>query len=174
MDNEAVRNHRKAGLVTPTLLNATAKREIAGALTKLLADCFVLYLKSKNFHWHMSGSHFRDYHQLLDEQSDQLLAMTDPMAERARKIGETTIRSLDHIRRERRLLDNDADYVSPLDMLAELRDGNLQFAGFMKEVHSLCDEHGDAASASLLESWIDEAEGRVWFLFEAARKSETT
>jgi starvation-inducible DNA-binding protein len=140
-----------------------------GGLTKLLADFFVLYMKTKNFHWHMSGPHFRDYHLMLDAQADEILTATDPMAERVRKIGGTTLRSIGHVKREQRLLDNDADYVSPLDMLAELRDDNFQLANFMRQLHGLCDEHRDVASASLLENWIDEAEGRVWFLFEAAR-----
>jgi starvation-inducible DNA-binding protein len=141
-----------------------------GALTVLLSDVFALYMKTKNFHWHMSGPHFRDYHLLMDEQADQLFAATDAAAERARKIGGTTLRSIGHISRQQRLLDNDADYVTPLDMLAELRDDNLQLAAYMRETHDLCDEHGDVASASLLETWIDEAEGRAWFLFEASRR----
>ena len=146
-------------------------RDISGALTILLADFFALYMKTKNFHWHVSGPHFRDYHLLLDEQATQILAATDAIAERVRKIGGTTLRSVGHIARQQRLLDNDADYVTPTDMLAELREDNLQLTSFMRETHDLCDEHGDVASASLLEVWIDEAEGRAWFLFEAARQS---
>ena len=134
----------------------------------------VAHIKTKNFHWHMSGSHFRDYHLLLDEQSDQIFAATDAMAERARKIGGMTLHSIGQISRLQRVLDNDADYVTPLDMLAELRDDNKQLAAHMRETHSLCDEHGDVASASLLENWIDEAERRTWFLYEASRAGEST
>ena len=122
--------------------------------------------------WHMSGPHFRDYHLLLDEQAEQIFAATDDIAERVRKIGGTTLRSVGQIARQQRVLDNDADYVTPLDMLAELRDDNLQLAAHMRETHGLCDERGDVASASLLENWIDEAERRVWFLFEASRHGE--
>jgi starvation-inducible DNA-binding protein len=131
-----------------------------------------LYLKTKNFHWHLSGPHFRDYHLLLDEQADQIFATTDPIAERVRKIGGTTLRSAGHVGRLQRIADNDADYVTPLDMLAELREDNKQLAANMRETHGLCDEHDDVATASLLEVWIDEAERRVWFLFEASRHGE--
>jgi starvation-inducible DNA-binding protein len=161
---------RKAPLDTPTDLTAAATKDISGALTVLLADMFALYLKTKNFHWHMSGPHFRDYHLLLDQQGDQIFAATDAMAERVRKIGGTTLRSIGQISRLQRLLDNDADFVTPRDMLAELRDDNKQLAGFMRAAHTVCDEHEDVASASLLENWIDEAEQRTWFLFEAARR----
>jgi starvation-inducible DNA-binding protein len=161
-----------AALRTPTALGSAAARDLAGALNALLADAFALYLKTKNFHWHMSGPHFRDYHLLLDEQADELYATTDPIAERVRKVGATTLKSIGHIRRLQRVLDNDADYVTPLDMLAELRDDNQQLAQRMRETHSVCDEHGDVATASLLENWIDEAERRVWFLFEATRRGE--
>jgi starvation-inducible DNA-binding protein len=160
---------RTAPLATPTDLSAGATKDIAGALNALLADVFTLYLKTKNFHWHMSGPHFRDYHLLLDEQGDQIFAMTDDIAERVRKIGGTTIRSIGHIGRLKRLLDNDADYVTPEDMLSELRDDNKQLTASMRETHGLCDEHGDVATASLLENWIDQAERRTWFLFEATR-----
>ncbi len=160
---------REAALLTPSNLPSNATTDIAAALTTLLADTFALYLKTKNFHWHMSGPHFRDYHLMLDEQSDQIFAMTDDMAERARKIGGTTLRSLGHATRLQRLSDNDADYVTPLDMIAELRDDNLQLTAYMRETHDLCDEHGDVATASLLENWIDEAERRTWFLFETTR-----
>jgi starvation-inducible DNA-binding protein len=131
---------------------------------------FVLYLKTKNFHWHVSGPHFRDYHLMLDEQGEQIFAATDDIAERVRKIGGTTIRSIGHIGRLKRIADNDADFVTPDDMLAELRDDNTQLTSSMREVHDLCDEHGDVATASLLENWIDEAERRTWFLFEMRRK----
>jgi starvation-inducible DNA-binding protein len=159
-------------LETPTNLTSKATQDISAALTTLLADAFALYLKTKNFHWHMSGRHFRDYHLLLDEQGDQIFAMTDPMAERARKIGGMTLRSIGHISRLQRILDNDAGYVTPLDMLAELRDDNKQMAASMREMHSLCGEYEDVATASLLETWIDETERRTWFLFEATRGDE--
>ncbi|MBV9287617.1 MAG: DNA starvation/stationary phase protection protein [Hyphomicrobiales bacterium] len=163
---------RAAALDTPTDLKPEAVKDISAALNILLADTFALYVKTKNFHWHMSGRHFRDYHLLLDEQGDQLFAVTDPMAERVRKIGGTTLRSIGHISRLQRVLDNDADFVTAPDMLAELRDDNTQLAARMRETHGLCDEHGDVASASLLEVWIDEAERRAWFLFEASRPAE--
>ena len=161
-----------ASLETPTDLASNAVRDISGALNILLADMFALYVKTKNFHWHMSGSHFRDYHLLLDEQAEQIFATTDAIAERVRKVGGTTLRSIGQISRLQRVLENDADYVTPLDMLAELRDDNKQLAANLRETHGLCDEHGDVATASLLEIWIDEAERRTWFLFEATRRAE--
>ena len=164
------REKRLAPLRTPTSLSEEATRDISAALTGLLADTFALYIKTKNFHWHVSGPHFRDYHLLLDEQSAEILAMTDPMAERARKIGGPTLRSIGQIAKESRIADNDADYVDPLDMLAELRDDNGELIGRMREAHDLCDEHNDIATASLLENWIDESEKRVWFLFESGRR----
>jgi starvation-inducible DNA-binding protein len=160
---------RIAALETPTDLKPNAVRDIAGALNRLVADMFALYLKTKNFHWHISGPHFRDYHLLLDEQGDQIFATTDALAERVRKIGGTTLRSIGHVARLQRVLDNDADFVTPNDMLAELRDDNKQLAASLRETHGLCDEHDDVATASLLEVWIDEAERRTWFLFEASR-----
>jgi starvation-inducible DNA-binding protein len=160
---------RIAPLRTPTDLNSNATKDISAALATLLADMFALYLKTKNFHWHVSGPHFRDYHLMLDEQADQIFATTDAIAERARKIGGMTLRSIGHIGRLQRLLDNDADYVTPSDMLAELREDNKQLTGFMRETHELTSEHGDVATTSLLEGWIDEAERRTWFLFEAGR-----
>jgi starvation-inducible DNA-binding protein len=169
MDAKSAKARRGAPLQTPTDLPSNAVRDLSAGLNLLLADMFALYIKSKNFHWHMSGPHFRDYHLLLDEQADQIFATTDALAERVRKIGGTTLRSIGQIARLQRVLDNDAEYVTPLDMLAELRDDNKQLAAAMRETHNLCDEHGDVASASLLEVWIDEAERRVWFLFEAAR-----
>jgi len=159
----------RAELASHTDLKANAIRDVPAALRALLADVFALYLKTKNFHWHMSGSHFRDYHLMLDDQSDQIFATTDDIAERARKIGGTALRSIGQIAREQRILDNDADYVDPQDMLAELRSDNQQLTREMRRVHELCDEYGDVATASLLENWIDEAERRVWFLYEAAR-----
>jgi len=160
---------RTAPLDTPTGLGAEAATGIAAALTGVLADAFALYLKTKNFHWHLSGPHFRDYHLMLDEQGDQIFAMTDALAERARKVGGTTLRSIGHIARIQRLLDNDAAYVTPQDMLAELADDNRRFAGFLRAAHVLCDDYDDVASASLIENWIDEAERRSWFLFESTR-----
>jgi starvation-inducible DNA-binding protein len=163
--------HIKEHLGTPTDLTAGATRDVSAALGGLLADVFALYMKTKNFHWHMSGRHFRDFHLMLDEQGAELFAMTDPIAERARKIGGTTLRSIGHIGRQQRILDNDADYVDPQDMLAELRDDNKQLTATMRQVHNVCDEHGDIATASLLENWIDEAERRTWFLFESTRNT---
>ena len=167
-----VKELRRAPLETPTDLKSNAVKDIAGALTTVLADMFALYVKTKNFHWHMSGRHFRDYHLLLDEQSEQIFATTDDIAERVRKIGGTTLRSVGQIGRLQRVRDNDADFVTPLDMLAELREDNKQLAASLRETHGLCDEHGDVASASLIETWIDEAERRTWFLFEATRSTE--
>ena len=158
-----------ANLDTPTDLDDTAVQEISDALNGILADSFALYLKTKNFHWHISGPHFRDYHLMLDEQAAQILAATDPLAERVRKLGGTTLRSIGDIARHQRVLDNDADYVEPQDMLAELRDDNRQMAARMRQTHAVCDEHNDVASASLLETYIDEAERRAWFLYEASR-----
>ena len=172
MKTDRARALRDAPLATMTDLSSKAVRDISAALTVLLADVFALYIKTKNFHWHMSGPHFRDYHLLLDEQSDQLFAITDAVAERARKIGGTTLHSIGQIGRLQRVLDNDGDYVTPLDMLAELRDDSKQLATHMRETHAICDELGDVASASLLETWIDEAERRTWFLYEATRHSE--
>ena len=164
---------RMAPLETQTNLGSNATKDISGALTTLLADMFALYVKTKNFHWHVSGPHFRDYHLLLDEHAAQIFATTDPIAERVRKVGGTTLRSIGQISRLQRVLDNDADYVTSLDMLAELREDNLQLAARMRETHDLCDEHHDVATASLLEVWIDEAERRTWFLFEATRPNES-
>ncbi|MDR3468226.1 MAG: DNA starvation/stationary phase protection protein [Xanthobacteraceae bacterium] len=157
-------------LAPPSDLGTDAVRDIPAALSALLADVFALYVKTKNFHWHMSGPHFRDYHLLLDEQSDQIFAMTDPIAERARKLGGTTIRSIGHIARQQRLLDNDAEFVDAQDMLAELQSDNQQLTREMRQVHQLCDEYGDVATASLLENWIDETERRTWFLYESTRR----
>lgn len=158
-----------APLATPTDLKPNAVRDIARALNILLADVFGLYMKTKNFHWHISGPHFRDYHLLLDEHAEQIFAITDPIAERIRKIGATTLRSTGHIARLQRVKDNDADFVTAIDMLAELRDDNKDLTAHMRETHDLCSELGDVATASLLETWIDEAERRTWFLFETTR-----
>ena len=170
-DTSAVKNRQKAALNTPSALGEKATRDISGELNALLADILALYLKTKNFHWHMSGPYFRDYHLLLDEQSDEIYATVDPIAERVRKLGGTTLRSLGHAKRLARLSDNDAEFVSPDDMLAELREDNQRLAGYMRATHELCDEYKDVATASLLENWIDEAERRVWFLFETSRRA---
>jgi starvation-inducible DNA-binding protein len=173
MDVKNAQARRAAPLRTPGNLEPNAVRDISGALNALLADMLALYMKTKNFHWHVSGPHFRDYHLLLDEQAGQILATTDAIAERVRKLGGTTLRSVSHIARLQRILDNDAEYVTPLDMLAELREDNVQLTARIREAHGLCDEHRDVASASLLETWIDESEGRGWFLFEASRFGES-
>jgi len=163
---------RTAALQTPTDLGSQATKDVSAALNLVLADLFALYMKTKNFHWHISGPHFRDYHLLLDEHADQIYATTDPVAERVRKIGGTTLRSIGQVSRLQRVRDNDADYVTPLDMLAELREDNQQLVSRLRETHDVCDEHGDVATASLIEVWIDEAERRVWFLYEAGRRGE--
>jgi starvation-inducible DNA-binding protein len=173
MNIQTVKALRTAPLQTPTDLKAEGVREISGALNILLADAFALYLKTKNFHWHISGPHFRDYHLLLDEQGDQIFAITDAIAERVRKIGGTTVRSIGEISRLQRIQDNDAEFMTPLDMLAELRDDNKELVAKMRATHALCEEHHDVATASSLEVWTDEAERRSWFLFEATRPPET-
>jgi starvation-inducible DNA-binding protein len=164
-----LRQRRDAPLTTPTDLTRSATKDIAGAMNAILADVFALYLKTKNFHWHMSGRHFRDYHLLLDEHGDQLFAMTDPIAERIRKIGGLTIRSIGHIARLQRVLDNDAEYVDPSDMIAELADDNKTLAARLREAHNVSEEHRDVATTSLIEVWIDETERRTWFLSEIKR-----
>jgi len=161
---------RQAPLATPTDLEHSAVRDIAGAMNAILADVFALHLKTKNFHWHLSGPHFRDYHLLFDEQAEQLFGMTDAIAERIRKIGGPTIKSIRHISRLQRVLDNDADYVDPLDMIAELADDNKTLAARLREMHDVCDEHRDFATASLIEVWIDETELRTWFLSEIKQR----
>ncbi len=159
-------------LDTPTDMPKAAADNISAALNTLLADAFALYLKTKNFHWHMSGPHFRDYHLLLDEHGDQIFAMTDPIAERVRKLGGSTIRSIGHISRQQRIPDNDAAYVTPQDMLAELREDNRKLVSIMRAAHDTCDEYNDVASTSLLEVWLDETERRAWFLFEMTQNRE--
>ena len=170
----AAKARRGAALATPSDLGAKATKDLSGALNAILADVFAIYLKTKNFHWHMSGPHFRDYHLLLDDQGDQIYAMTDPLAERVRKVGGTTLRSIGHIARLQRVSDNDAEFVTPLDMLAELQDDNKNFAARLRQAHELCEEHRDIATASLIEGWIDETERRSWFLFEASRQGDST
>jgi starvation-inducible DNA-binding protein len=173
-DKASLLRKQRAPLATPTDLDARATRDVSGAMNAILADVFALYLKTKNFHWHMSGPHFRDYHLLLDEQGDQLFAMTDPIAERVRKLGGTTLRSIGHIARLQRIDDNDAEYVEPEDMLAELREDNKALAARLREAHGVCDERHDIATASLIENWVDETERRTWFLFETTRRGDST
>ena len=165
-----VAKRREAPLRTPTLLGRENVENITAELNVFLADVFALYLKTKNFHWHVSGPHFRDYHLLLDEQGDQIFAMTDDIAERVRKLGGTTIRSIGHLARLTKVADNDADFVDPADMLGELREDNQALVARMIEIHDLCNETNDVATASLLETWIDVTQRRVWFLFETTRK----
>ena len=164
---------REAALLTPTDLGAKATRDISGAMNAVLADVFALYLKTKNFHWHMSGPHFRDYHLMLDDHGEQIFAMTDDIAERVRKIGGMTIRSIGQISRLQRISDNNADYVEPQDMLAELREDNQTLISKLREAHDVCDEYHDVATASLIENWIDESERRHWFLFETCRNAKS-
>ena len=161
-----------AALATPSELGSNATKDLSQGLNALLADMFALYLKTKNFHWHVSGPHFRDYHLLLDEQADQIFATTDAIAERVRKIGGTTLRSVGHIGRLQRITDNDADYVGAREMLAELQGDSQKLVAHMRELHDQCDQYRDVATASLIEVWIDEAERRTWFLFEAGRNDE--
>ncbi len=165
-----LKTRRNAPLATRTDLTAAATKDIAATMNAILADVFALYLKTKNFHWHLSGPHFRDYHLLLDEQADQLFAMTDPIAERIRKVGGPTLKSIGQITRLQRVADNEAEYVEPLDMLAELAEDNKTLAARLREAHNVCDEHRDVATASLIEVWIDETERRTWFLFETTRR----
>jgi starvation-inducible DNA-binding protein len=161
-------------LDTPNDLGDNGRTEIAIAVNALVADAFALYVKTKNFHWHMTGPHFRDYHLMLDEQSDQIFATTDPLAERARKLGKHTLHSIGEIGRLSRIPDNDNDFVEPLAMLRELMVDNKAMAKSMRETHKLCDDNGDVATASLLEVYIDETERRTWFLFEATRGADTS
>jgi starvation-inducible DNA-binding protein len=171
MDRIAAEKRRRAMLATPTDIGPNAVHDLAPTLCALLADVFALFMKTKNFHWHMSGPHFRENHLMLDEHADELFAIVDPLAERVRKIGGPALKSIAQISKVQRLLDNDSEYVTSSDMLAELRDDNKQLTEIMRGTHSLADEHGDVATASLLEAWIDEAERRHWFLFEMTRAS---
>ena len=155
-----------SALQTPTDLSHEGVQEVSSALRQLLADVFALYVKTKNFHWHLSGPHFRDYHLLLDDQGEQIFAMTDDIAERARKIGGTTLHSIGDISRHQRLKDNDSEFVSAKDMLAELCSDNQHLTRYLRSTHEVCDRHNDVATASLIENWIDETERRTWFLFE--------
>ena len=169
MDAKKAHAGRVSPLSTPSNLGSNATRDLSGALNALLADVFALYLKTKNFHWHMSGPHFRDYHLLLDEQGDQIIATTDDIAERVRKIGGVTLHSIGQIARLQRVADNEEEFVPAQDMLIELCEDNAQLAARLRSAHAVCDEYSDVASASLIENWIDEAERRVWFLYEATR-----
>jgi starvation-inducible DNA-binding protein len=173
-DSTGVTERQHSALNTPTDLKPEGVKDIAGAMNAILADVFALYLKTKNFHWHMSGPHFRDYHLLLDEHGDQIFAMTDAIAERVRKIGGETIKSIGQIKNLQRIEDNDAEYVEPGDMLAELREDNKELTMRLREAHGVCEEFEDIATASLIEVWIDETERRTWFLFEAGRRSDST
>jgi starvation-inducible DNA-binding protein len=164
-----VKERERTALQEPTGLSRDGVAEISNALRPLLADVFALYVKTKNFHWHMSGRHFRDYHLLLDEQAEQVFAMTDDIAERARKIGGTTIHSISDVSKHQRLKDNNEELVSPEDMLAELRADNLELTRFLRATHEVCEKHVDVATASLIESWIDQTERRTWFLSEIIR-----
>ncbi len=171
---QKLKQRQKSPLVTPTDLKGGATKDISGAMNGILADVFALYIKTKNFHWHLSGPHFRDYHLLLDEQADQLYAMTDPIAERIRKVGGSTIKSIGHIARTQRILDNDAEYVEPEDMLAELCEDSKTLTARLREAHNVCEDHNDIATTSLIEVWIDETERRTWFLFEASRRGDSS
>jgi starvation-inducible DNA-binding protein len=175
-DAEASRaqKHQSAPLRTPTDLKAAATKDIAAAMNGILADVFALYMKTKNFHWHMSGPHFPDYHVMLDEQATQIYEMTDPIAERIRKVGGNTLRSIGHISRTQRISDNDADFVEPSDMLSELCDDNKTLVARLREAHNVCEDHKDIATTSLIEVYIDETERRTWFLFESSRPQDTS
>lgn len=172
MNELSPHSRQTVALHTPSDLGQQAVKDIAGALTVLLADVFALYLKTKNFHWHLSGPHFRDYHLMLDEQGEEIFAITDDIAERARKVGGTTLRSIGQVHRIQRLLDNDADYVTAQDMLAELAEDNRRLVSFLRATHEVCSGYNDVATTSLIENWIDQAERRSWFLFESTRRSQ--
>lgn len=173
-ERDDLQRERRAPLVTPTDLDRRATRDISAAMNRVLSDVFALYLKTKNFHWHMSGPHFRDYHLLLDEQAAQLFAMTDPIAERVRKIGGQTLKSIGQIAKMKHILDNDAEYVEPSDMLAELREDNKALTAQLREAHAVCESHDDCATTSLIEVWIDETERRTWFLFETCGRCDSS
>jgi starvation-inducible DNA-binding protein len=170
---EKLRERRLAPLTTPSDLDAKAAKDVGGTMNRILADVFALYLKTKNFHWHMTGPHFRDYHLLLDEQADQIFAMTDAIAERIRKIGAPTLKSIGQIAKTQRILDNEADYVEPSDMLAELREDNASLTARLREAHEICEKRRDIATASLVEIWIDETERRAWFLFASSAQPDS-
>lgn len=173
-NTQNIKLRQQGSINTPTDLDADATKNVAAAMNEVLADVFALYMKTKNFHWHLSGPHFRDYHLMFDEQSEQLLAMTDPIAERMRKIGETTLKSIGQISRLQRLKDNEADFVEPMDMLIELCEDNKALTTHLREAYSVCEEHEDIATSSLIEVWIDETEKRTWYLYEASRQGSAT
>lgn len=164
---------RDEALDTRTDLDAKATRDVSGAMNAILADVFALYFKTKNFHWHLSGPHFRDYHLMFDEQAEQIFAMTDEIAERVRKIGGRTLTSIGHVGRLQRIADNDAVFVEPSDMLAELAEDNRSLAARLREAHDLCDDHRDLGTAAMIEVWVDETERRNWFLFESSRRGDS-
>lgn len=171
---QKIKLQQQGSINTPTDLSESATRSIAAAMNEVLADVLALYVKTKNFHWHVSGPHFRDYHLLFDEQSEQLFAMVDPIAERMRKIGEPTLKSIGQIGRTQRLKDNETEFVEPVDMLVELCEDNKAMIGYLREAHSICEENNDSATTSLIEEWIDETEQRTWFLYEASRQGAAT
>jgi starvation-inducible DNA-binding protein len=173
-DRDRIEQKRDRPLATPTDLSRKATVDVAAAMNLILADVFALYLKTKNFHWHLSGPHFRDYHLMLDEHAEQLFAMTDAAAERVRKLGGRTITSIGHIARLQRIRDNDAGYVEPSDMLAELCEDNRSLTSGLREAHDVCEEHHDVATTSLIEIWIEETERRTWFLFESSRRGDSS
>ncbi|PXY94418.1 DNA starvation/stationary phase protection protein [Frischella perrara] len=171
---EQTKKLQKSAILFPTDLGEKASKDISGAMNSVLADVFALYLKTKNFHWHVSGPHFRDYHLMLDDHGEELFAMTDPIAERVRKLGGTTLRSIGHISKLQSISDNNADYVEPSDMLAELCQDNIKLTARMRVAHDICDKYNDSATASLIEEWIDQTEKRAWFLFETGRKMDSS
>ncbi len=174
INRDNVKNLQKAPLITPTDLDTKGVAEISGALNAVLADVFALYLKTKNFHWHVSGPHFRDYHLLLDDQASEIIGISDDIAERARKIGGTTLRSIGQIAQLQRIKDNNADYVEPADMLAELVEDNKLLVRSLRAIHEVCEKYGDTATSSMLDDWIDQAERRTWFLFESSKGAKTS
>ncbi len=165
---------QQSAILFPTDLGQKASKDISGAMNSVLADVFALYMKTKNFHWHVSGPHFRDYHLMLDDHGEELFAMTDPIAERVRKLGGTTLRSIGHISKLQSISDNDADFVEPSDMIAELCQDNIKLTTRMRVAHDICDKYNDSATASLIEEWIDQTEKRAWFLFETSRKLDSS
>ena len=165
---------QQSAILFPTDLGQKASKDISGAMNSVLADVFALYLKTKNFHWHVSGPHFRDYHLMLDDHGEELFAMTDPIAERVRKLGGKTLRSIGHISKLQSISDNNADFVEPSDMLAELCQDNIKLTERMRVAHDICDKYNDTATASLIEEWIDQTERRAWFLFETGRRMDSS
>lgn len=171
---EQAKKLQKAPLLFPTDLGEKASKDISAAMNSVLADVFALYIKTKNFHWHVSGPHFRDYHLMFDDHGNEIFAMTDPIAERVRKLGGTTIRSISHISKLQSISDNDADFVEPSDMLSELCQDNVRLTSRLRAAHDICGQYNDTATASLIEEWINQTEQRAWFLFETSRKSDSS